>query len=104
MKRLISGFLFPLLVLTTIGCSTVAPRAGVEASSSLVTVTFESQPSRAELYVDGALIGSTDLSYRLTPGVHAIEMRREGFAPWQRQLTVRAGSSTRLAAILEKQQ
>ena len=68
-----------------------------------VGVHFISKPDDADLYVDGKFVGSTDLGMRLTPGVHRIEIRLDGYEPWQRELTVTPDNPTRVAARLKAQ-
>ena len=65
-----------------------------------VPVVFDSHPDVAEVWVDGKFIGSTHLSYRLTPGDHKIELVRPRYTTWSRTLTVNADQPTRVAAIL----
>lgn len=67
-----------------------------------VPVELLSNPSGAEVYVDGALVGSTPVrALRLAPGRHTVEVRRRGMAVWSRELTVQAGTPITLHAELE---
>lgn len=100
MRRIVPALL--LLSTILVSCTTAAPAPRVTPRQQLVTVFFESRPDRAELYIDGRLVGSTDLNYHLTPGVHTIEVRKEGFEMWRRELTVSPGVATKLSAMLTK--
>jgi hypothetical protein len=86
----------------TTAAPTPAPAAApaARAASDLVNVYIESQPSAAEIWIDGEFVGSTNISYALAPGKRAIELRKSGFESWKRELTVRAGSPTRIRADL----
>jgi hypothetical protein len=71
-------------------------------SNVTVPVHFVSRPDYADLYIDGKFVGSTDLSLRLQPGARTIEIKRDGYASWRRELIVSAGNPTRVAAVLAK--
>lgn len=101
MRRIVPALLL-LAAFFLISCATTAPPTRPAAREQLVSVFIESRPDRAELYIDGKLVGSTDLNYHLTPGVHTIEVRKEGFEVWRRELTVSPGVSTKLSAMLTK--
>ena len=63
-------------------------------------VLFDSRPDFAEIEVDGKFIGSAPVEYRLSPGMHRIEMTRGGRSPWVRELSV-SEAPTRVVAILD---
>jgi len=65
-----------------------------------VSVMIDSRPDLAEVWIDGKFVGSTSLSYRLTPGDHKVELVRPRYATWTRTLTVMPYQSTRVAALL----
>ena len=67
----------------------------------LVGVTFNSHPDFTEVRVDGVFIGTTPLPYRLTTGVHKIELSRRGFQTWTRELYVSNNASTNVTALLD---
>jgi hypothetical protein len=55
------------------------------------TVVIESNPRGAEVLVDGASKGLTPLTIALSPGKHALELRRRGMPPHQLTLDVSPG-------------
>ncbi|MDX2776108.1 PEGA domain-containing protein [Streptomyces caniscabiei] len=56
-------------------------------------VQFDSQPSGAEVTIDGRAFGTRTASKTtMTAGQHYITMSREGYAPWQKSVTVVPGS------------
>ncbi len=63
-------------------------------------VLFDSRPDFAEIQVDGKFIGTTPVEYRLSPGVHRLELTRGGRSPWVRELSV-SDVPTRVVAILD---
>lgn len=79
----------------------IAAAQGEHKAPTTVPVHFAARPDLAEIRVDGVFIGTSPLSYRLTPGVHKIELSRRGFQTWQRELTVNADMPTNVTALLE---
>jgi hypothetical protein len=75
-----------------------APTATVEST----TVTVNSTPDGADVTVDGTFVGSTPSTLRLAPGDHSVSVEKSGFKPWQRKVTLTAGSSPTISATLEK--
>lgn len=79
---------------------TAAAQAG-KTPPRLTGVHFDSRPEFAEIRVDGVFVGSAPLGYRLTPGMHKIELSRHGFAPWTRDLLVSEDAPTNVIALLD---
>ena len=67
-----------------------------------VHVQFNSRPDNCELWIDGNFVGSADVVLRLTAGKHIVEMRRDGFETWRRELTVTLDNPTRVAGFLKQ--
>ena len=67
---------------------------------ALATVSLQSEPGDAEVSIDGDFRGTTPFSVKLSAGTYTIEMRRDGFTPWSRELVVVGGDDTRVKAIL----
>lgn len=82
----------------------------VENNPGAATMKVTSEPSGADVYLDGApaasaligsaLIGSTPSSFRLPAGQHTITIKQAGFQDWQREVNVLAGSEINLNATL----
>jgi PEGA domain len=68
------------------------------------TVTFTSDPSGAEIYIDGRFMGQTPSTITMLPGSHAIVLKAAGRKNWQRELDVLKNSQVALNPILEAQQ
>lgn len=69
-----------------------------KSGSAIVTIT--SDPSGADIYVDGAFVGNTPSTLHLSVGEHAIRIETEGKNPWERQLDVLKDSKVTLRATL----
>ena len=75
--------------------------APVPPPVQLATLEFWSSPSGADVYVDGAFVGTTPSSLAIPPGEHTIAMRKQNFSTWQRKLQVSDGKR-RVAGYLEQ--
>ncbi|HLA94402.1 MAG TPA: PEGA domain-containing protein [Pyrinomonadaceae bacterium] len=76
--------------------------ASVETAASNLQV--KSSPEGAEITVNGNFVGSTPSSFVLKAGEHTIVIKKPGFQPWERNISLLAGSSITLDAALEKVQ
>lgn len=69
--------------------------------SNLGTVEIESDPPRAEIYVDWKFAGQTPSTIHLASGPHHIELKSNGRQTWERELQVAGGSFITLRPALE---
>ncbi|RIH90527.1 PEGA domain protein [Calidithermus terrae] len=67
-------------------------------SQGVLTVT--SNPSNADVYVNGRLVGRTPYSARLNSGTYTVEVRRAGYQDYRTTVTVQAGRTTTVNATL----
>jgi hypothetical protein len=67
----------------------VADSATSVAATAQLDVT--SNPSGADIEVDGKFVGSTPSSITVAPGDHDVVVKKNGFAPWTRKLSASAG-------------
>jgi hypothetical protein len=63
---------------------------------------LESDPSGADIEVDGSFVGNTPSDVQVTEGEHTVSVKKTGFKDWERKLKVSGGSSVHLNAELEK--
>ena len=83
-------------------------RAPVPPSSNGVTLVAQSarcsvtsEPSNADISLDGNFVGNTPSKISLSPGKHVITVSAKGFREWSREITVTADSDVTLNAALE---
>jgi hypothetical protein len=62
----------------------------------------ESEPSGADIEVDGSFVGDTPSDVQVAEGEHTVTVKKMGFKDWERKLKVSGGSSVLLNAELEK--
>ena len=74
-----------------------APKAAAQDTS----LEFWSSPMGADIFLDGAYVGKTPYSLKVSPGEHIIAMRKKDFGAWQRKMQFAAGNR-RVAAYLEQ--
>jgi hypothetical protein len=80
------------------GASSPAPSANPTSAK----LQLESNPSGADIEVDGSFVGSTPSALEVSEGDHTVTVKKTGFKNWERKLKVSAGSSVQLNAELEK--
>jgi hypothetical protein len=80
------------------------PSSGSAQASpeAVASIQFSSDPSGAEITVDGNYVGNTPSLIKLKPGTHSVKITKNGYAPWVRSINTEAGESRNIAADLEK--
>jgi hypothetical protein len=68
------------------------------------TVNISSNPTGADVLLDGDFVGNTPASLKLSSGKHTITVKMSGEKDWSRDITVEADSEVQLAANLVKDQ
>jgi hypothetical protein len=64
-------------------------------------VSVRSDPAGADVFLDSKFVGSTPTILQLAAGTYNLSLRLQGYQPWQRDLSVIAGSETGVQAKLE---
>jgi len=64
-------------------------------------VSVRSEPAGADILLDGKFVGNTPGNLQLAPGTYAVTLKLQGYAPWQRELSVISGSDAGVQAKLE---
>ena len=73
--------------------------ADLQMKTGLINVN--SNPSEATIHIDGKHIGSTpDTITNLTPGMHLVEVKKEGYEIWSESVEVKGDKENRLSATL----
>ena len=68
--------------------------AKTDVAASAITnalVDITSTPSAADIEVDGKFVGSTPSSISVSPGDHEIAVKKNGFAVWDKKVTISTG-------------
>jgi WD40 repeat protein/serine/threonine protein kinase len=77
-------------------------RVRFKRAEAQAVLRIESEPSGAEVLLDGKAEGRTPRALTvLEPGEHAVELRREGYAPESRKITYVAGTKESLRVVLK---
>jgi hypothetical protein len=81
-----------------------APASGTAAAGpdAVASVQLSSDPTGAEITIDGNYVGSTPSQVNLKPGTHSVKMTMNGYAPWVRSIETEGGETRNFAAELEK--
>ncbi|HXX55773.1 MAG TPA: PEGA domain-containing protein [Methanoregula sp.] len=65
------------------------------------TINVTSSPEGADVYLDGAMVGSTPGDFPgIAPGTHAVVLQKSGFEPANATAVVSAGSTARVNLLL----
>jgi hypothetical protein len=78
------------------------PGTAAPAQQSPSSVSVESTPSGADITLDGKYVGSTPSKLAILPGEHTILIQEQGYAPWQKAITITSGEQINVNASLEK--
>lgn len=70
--------------------------------SASASVTLQSDPAGAEIYLDGQLAGSTPSTLQIPAGQHQLSLRIDGYQDWTRDLRILAGSQIQFSPKLQK--
>ncbi len=68
-----------------------------------VSVTVTSEPTGADIEIDGSYEGSTPSQLSLAPAEYIIRVARPGFKPWERKVIIKPGSAKTFNAMLEQE-
>jgi PEGA domain-containing protein len=70
------------------------------ASTAQAQLQVTSTPDGADIEIDGSFIGNTPSTVGVPPGQHQLSVKKTGFKPWERKLTVSSGQ-VNVNAVLE---
>ena len=79
-----------------------ASAAGSASNSVTLSVSVDSNVKGADIEVDGQFVGNTPSTITVSPGQHVIEVSKNGYATWDRSLSV-SGNGVHVAAELTPQ-
>jgi len=75
---------------------------GENVDSGSAKLQMGSDPTGADIEVDGSFVGNTPSDVQVTEGDHTVTVKKTGFKDWERKLKVTGGSNVHLNAALEK--
>ena len=84
------------------GTAAPPPVAAPAKSAELATVVLKSDPTGADVSVDGKFVGNTPSTIQVPPGDHMFLIERSGYSTWQRTVTVTPGGIVTLNGTLDK--
>jgi hypothetical protein len=71
------------------------------ADSDTATLTITSDPTGADIEIDGSFSGSTPSTIKVAKGAHKVTVKKEDML-WQRDIDIKSGSSISVNAALQK--
>jgi hypothetical protein len=80
------------------------PASSTEAAKNEAILRIESDPSRADVELDGKFVGNTPTTLRLKPGEYVVLVKKEGFQPWTRKVAALSDNELHIAVELKKDQ
>lgn len=80
----------------------VVPGQQQPEKESTGTVIVSANVDGAEVNVDGVFVGNAPANLKLKEGIHIIEVKKDGYQTFKRELRVLANSEVALRATLEK--
>jgi len=79
--------------------ATAAP-SPAPAGTAEAQLQVTSTPDGADIEIDGGFVGNTPSSVGVVPGQHQLSVKKTGFKPWERKITVSSGQ-VNVNAVLE---
>lgn len=74
---------------------------GPDAKAGFLIVKADDET--CDVYLDGAFVGNAPARLKVDPGLHVIEVKKQGFKDFRRGLAVTEGSEQTLHAVLDRQ-
>lgn len=71
-------------------------------AQALVPVKISSDPSGADVFLDGSFVSSTPAVLRLQAGTYKLAVKMSGYADWEREVKILPGAEVTLDARLSK--
>lgn len=71
-----------------------------DSPANIARVMFSSEPSGADIYVDGNFVGNTPSQIQLAAGSHSIRIEANGHKYWSREITLTPGGKVTIQAVL----
>lgn len=65
-------------------------------------LVVKSNPTGAQIFVDRILKGATDSNFSLSPGIYDIDIKKNGYLPWYKRITIEKEAVTQIDILLFK--
>jgi hypothetical protein len=75
------------------------PAAPVSAPAAQAQLQVTSTPDGADIEIDGGFVGNTPSTVGVAPGQHQLSVKKTGFKPWERKISVSTGQVNVNAAL-----
>jgi len=79
--------------------ATVGGNTNVSSSTEQARVQVSSTPDGADIEVDGSFVGNTPSTIGVSAGEHKLSVKKSGFKPWERNISVSTGQVNVNAAL-----
>jgi len=79
--------------------ATVGGNTNVLSSTEQARVQVSSTPDGADIEVDGSFVGNTPSTIGVSAGEHKLSVKKSGFKPWERNISVSTGQVNVNAAL-----
>jgi len=76
------------------GQGAVAADAVPPVVSTMAKLQLESDPSPADIEIDGNFVGNTPSDLQVSEGTHTVSVKKSGFKAWEKILKVNAGATS----------
>ena len=89
-KKLIFLILFIAVILLTIAFGR-GYRPNIKEKKILSTgiISITSLPKSAQVYINDELKGVTDINLHLSPGKYKVEVKKDGYLPWEKEIVLK---------------
>jgi hypothetical protein len=71
-----------------------------ETSKDMSRILVTSPESNAEIFLNDQRVGMAPLNLLLQPGTYRLQVRKQGFAPFQKEIVIQGNTEERLDAVL----
>ncbi len=80
--------------------SAAPPATAVTSTAAMPSLKVSSDPAGADIEIDGNFVGNTPSTVNVATGQHQISIKKSGFKPWDRKMTI-SGGEVNVNATLE---
>lgn len=108
-KTRIAIFTFTLIVLTFFGGIAIfyarGYRLGIDEKNQVTLsprglLVVNSEPNGAQVFINGELKTATNATLSLAPKTYEVEIKKEGYIPWKKQMLIKEEEVTQIDAFL----